>query len=73
MSDQLGLHASNQTPAERLAAGVEVVPWGSAAAQEAITRVCQEVTARCEQVIAAQASADHPNESTTSPAEEHQP
>ncbi len=38
--------------------GTEVVPWGSAAAREAVKRTCQEVTLRCQQLIGTYASVD---------------
>lgn len=62
MSDHLDLHAPYQAHAGGLAVGIDVIPWGSAAAQEAVNRVCQEVTARCEQVIATQAATDTPDQ-----------
>ncbi len=61
MSNYLALDAY-QRSAGGLAAGVDVIPWGSAAAQEAINRICQEVTARCEQVIATQTVTDGNNQ-----------
>ena len=57
MSDRPEWHAFNQKH-QRSAAGSEVIPWGSAAAHEAVNRICQEVAARCREVIATQFAAN---------------
>lgn len=62
MSDHLGLHTCNQTRARWLEADIEVAPWGSSAAREAVERTCQEVALRCQRVIARYASVGIPDE-----------
>jgi hypothetical protein len=57
MSDRPGRRTSHQKH-QWLAAEGDVIPWGSAAAQEAVNRVCQQVAARCEEVLATQVAAN---------------
>jgi hypothetical protein len=58
MSDHLGLPLSNQVRVGGPAWGTEVIPWGSTDALEAVKRICQGVTVRCHQAIAAHRPAD---------------
>jgi hypothetical protein len=58
VSDHPGLHTCNQEHARWRAANIEAVRWDSVAAQQAVERTCQEVSLRCQRVIARYVSVD---------------
>jgi hypothetical protein len=62
MRDYPGLRTYDQAYARWLEANAETVRWGSVAAQEAVERICQEVTLRCQQVIDRYSSASIPDQ-----------
>lgn len=62
MSDHLGLPLSNQAGGGGSAWAAGAVPWGSTEALEAVKRICQGVTVRCNQAIATHRPADAPDE-----------
>lgn len=61
MSPPSSAHASDQTHAQKQATDAEAIRWGSAAAWKAVTRICQQVTLRCQRVTATYASAGDPD------------
>jgi hypothetical protein len=63
MGDNLDFHAHTRNHAQGrwLQADAEAVGWDLVSAHEVVKRICQDVTLRCERIIAAYTSINVPN------------